>query len=193
MSGDSLSRLIYLVLLGVVVVSWFFAQKRQNLNKTLQQVILWVLLFSGVTILYGLKNDLRLQLAPQTSIEINGDQVILTRANDQHFYATLEINGHDILFVVDTGATDMVLSQQDAKTVGLDPDNLAYFGTASTANGEVATARIKLKEVVLGPYLDRNVTAWVNDGEMFGSLLGMSYLSRFERLEITGDTMTLTR
>jgi len=47
--------------------------------------------------------------------------------------------------------------------------------------------------VRLGPIVDKNVVAYVNDGEMNGSLLGMSYLSLYSKLEIKGDKMILTR
>jgi aspartyl protease family protein len=193
MDGETTARLIYLVLLGAVILTWFLAQNRNRMNKTLQQALLWLLLFSGVVVLYGLRDELRQQVLPRSSVQIDGDRIAIRRAADQHFYATLTVNGQPITFVVDTGATDVVLSREDARRIGFEPDNLVYFGTARTANGEVRTARIKLETVEFAGFTERNVAAWVNDGEMFGSLLGMAYLSRFARLEITGDTLYLTR
>lgn len=193
MDGDTLGRLIYLLLLGLIVGGWFFAQNRKNLNRTLQQAILWLFLFVGMIILYGLKDDLRLQMSPRASVQMQGEQVRLVRERDRHFYATLLINGVEVMFVVDTGATDMVLTPMDARRVGINLDTLIYTGRASTANGEVRTARVKLKDVRLGEFSDKNISAWVNDGEMDMSLLGMAYLSRYSKLEISGDTMLLTR
>ena len=193
MDGDTLGRLIYLLLLGLIVGGWFFAQNRKNLNRTLQQAILWLFLFVGMIILYGLKDDLRLQMSPRASVQMQGEQVRLVRERDRHFYATLLINGVEVMFVVDTGATDMVLTPVDARRVGINLDTLIYTGRASTANGEVRTARVKLKDVRLGEFSDENISAWVNDGEMDMSLLGMAYLSRYSKLEISGDTMLLTR
>ncbi len=191
-TGQSM-ELIYLVILGIMVSFWFFRRRRGSLNKSLQQVILWVFLFAGLVVLYGFKDQLRQQIVPAQAVVIGDGRIALARAADRHFYATVNIDGQDIVFVVDTGATDMVLSQQDARKIGVDPDTLAYVFTAQTANGEVRTARIRLDRVDLAGHVDRNVTAWVNDGEMAGSLLGMSYLSRFSRLEIAGDTLYLTR
>ena len=193
MDGDTLGRLIYLLLLGLIVGGWFFAQNRKNLNRTLQQAILWLFLFVGMIILYGLKDDLRLQMSPRASVQMQGEQVRFVRERDRHFYATLLINGVEVMFVVDTGATDMVLTPVDARRVGINLDTLIYTGRASTANGEVRTARVKLKDVRLGEFSDENISAWVNDGEMDMSLLGMAYLSRYSKLEISGDTMLLTR
>lgn len=193
MAGGDFGQLIYLVLLGVVLIGWYLARHRGNLNRTLQQALLWALLFAGVVVLYGFRDELRQQVMPQTSVMVEGNKVMLTRAGDGHFYARLKIDGKDIVFVVDTGASDLVLSRRDAIRLGINPDDLVYVGTASTANGLVRTARVKLASVELGGFVDRNVTAWVNDGEMQGSLLGMAYLNRFRHLEISGDTLTLTR
>ena len=193
MDGDGIGRLIYLVLLLLVVAGWFFAQRRESLNRTLQQIILWVFLFAGAVLLYAVKNDLKLAVGPSAQVEMSGDQIVLTRNADSHFYATLMVNGTSLVFVVDTGATDMVLSRSDAVAVGLDPDKLAYIGRASTANGMVRTARVRLDRVQIGPIEDRNVTAWVNDGELQTSLLGMGYLQRFAKIEIAGNRMILHR
>ncbi|MEY4981905.1 MAG: hypothetical protein RIR62_171, partial [Pseudomonadota bacterium] len=105
---------------------------------------------------------------------------------------TLEINGTPVRFVADTGATNMVLTRADAARLGIDPDGLVYLGEARTANGTVRTARVELPLVQLGPYRDEDFPAWVNDAEMFGSLLGMDYL-RLYRVEIDGDRMILRR
>ena len=93
--------------------------------------------------------------------------------------------------LVDTGATDIVFTVEDARRAGLDPDSLTFLGRARTANGEVATAFTRAETIALGPILHENVSVTVNSGEMPGSLLGMAYLSRFDRLEISGDRLSL--
>ena len=95
--------------------------------------------------------------------------------------------------MVDTGATEMVLNIDDARRAGIDVDNLAYLGRANTANGVVRTASVQLETVELGSVLDRNFPASVNGGQMDGSLLGMTYLSRFDTLEIKDRELVLTR
>ena len=96
-------------------------------------------------------------------------------------------------FVVDTGATDIVLSQADASRIGLDLGQLAFTGRASTANGIVETARVTLDKIEIANVIDRNVSAIVNKGELFGSLLGMGYLQRWGRIEIENGVLSLTR
>ncbi len=193
MAPDGNARLIYLALLGGVLLVWFVGQNRQKISTVLQQALLWVVLFLGVVVLYGFKDDLQRAIFPTHQAVFDGERFALYRAPDRHFYLTLDVNGTNIDFVIDTGATGVVLSQQDARRAGFDPDNLLYLGVASTANGEVRTASVKLKNVRFGDVLDKNITAWVNDGQLHTSLLGMSYLSRFSSIEIAGDTMFLTR
>ena len=96
-------------------------------------------------------------------------------------------------FIVDTGASNVVLSQQDAERVGIDTDTLIYGGRASTANGEVRTARVMLQDVRLGELDEGSLRAFVNEGELDSSLLGMSYLRRFGRVEITPNMLVLER
>jgi aspartyl protease family protein len=105
----------------------------------------------------------------------------------------LEVNGTPVEFVVDTGATGVVLSQRDADRVGLDAANLVYLGRAMTANGEVRTAPVRLDSMALGGIVDRNIPAWVNEGALDTSLLGMTYLQRWTRIEIAQDELILTR
>ncbi|QLL42797.1 TIGR02281 family clan AA aspartic protease [Sulfitobacter sp. TCYB15] len=187
-------RLIYLIVLMAMVAGWFFMQSRQGWNKTLQQVAVWAMIFTGVAAGYGLWEDINRQGdIPRQAYEASTGSVTLPRARDGHYYLTATINGTPLRFVVDTGATDMVLTRADAEAAGLSPDNLNYLGRASTANGEVRTAYVRLDEVELGGVRDTDVPAVVNEGEMRQSLLGMGYLQRWGRIEITNGELILTR
>ncbi|EAP84366.1 TIGR02281 family clan AA aspartic protease [Sulfitobacter sp. EE-36] len=187
-------RLIYLIVLMAMVAGWFFMQSRQGWNKTLQQVAVWAMIFTGVAAGYGLWEDINRQGdIPRQAYEASTGSVTLPRARDGHYYLTATINGTPLRFVVDTGATDMVLTRADAEAAGLSPDRLNYLGRASTANGEVRTAYVRLDEVELGGVRDTDVPAVVNEGEMRQSLLGMGYLQRWGRIEITNGELILTR
>jgi aspartyl protease family protein len=186
-------QLIYLIVLGAMVAGWFFMQTRQGLNRTLQYAAVWGMIFVGGAAAVGLWQDISRDAGrPQLSQSQSG-QIVVPRARDGHYYLQLQINEVPVQFVVDTGATQMVLTKADAARIGLDPAELDYLGRANTANGEVRTAFVKLDTVSLGDVTDRAVSAVVNDGEMAGSLLGMGYLQRWGRIEITGGELILTR
>lgn len=193
MSGMEYGNLAYLVLLAVVLVFWFFIQNRQSLNKTLQQGAVWGLIFLGVIAAVGLWGDIRQTVQPQQLVMTDAGRIEVPRGPDGHYYLTLTINDAPVRFVVDTGATSMVLTRTDAARVGLAEEDVIFYSEAMTANGVVRTAPVRLEDVALGPFHDSNVRAFVNEGEMTKSLLGMDYLSRFARLEINNGRLILER
>ncbi|MEO1283608.1 MAG: TIGR02281 family clan AA aspartic protease [Pseudomonadota bacterium] len=193
MDDFDFARLTYLVVLGSAVVFWFFAVNRGSMNKVLQQAMIWGFLFIGVIAAYGLWDDVRRSSVPQQMVSIEGGQVELPLSSDGHYYLTADVNGAFIDFVVDTGATDIVLSEADARRAGFTPSELDYIGRAQTANGEVRIAPVRIDRFAVGGIEDVGVRAVVNEGDLDGSLLGMSYLQRFNSVEISGGRLVLTR
>jgi aspartyl protease family protein len=192
MSGEDWGRLAYLGLLLVAVGGWLFTN-RQGWSKNLQQASVWVFLFIGAIVGYGLWDDVRRELLPGQAMVTGTGRIEVPRSFDGHYHLTVEINGAPIDVLVDTGATDLVLTMQDAAAAGIDVGALRFTGRAVTANGEVATAPVRLASVRLGDIEQRDVRASVNGGAMDGSLLGMSYLERFGRIEISGGRLVLER
>jgi len=193
MNSDNLAQLIYLVLLGSVIAGWFFVDNRKNLGKTAQQAAVWGLIFVGAIAAIGLWSDIRDNVAPSQSYIDGMAMVEVPRAPDGHYYLDLDIDGTTVHFVIDTGASDVVLTKEDAARIGIDVENLFYGNIANTANGEVRTAQVRLQNVRLGEIVDLTVGASVNDGEMGTSLLGMTYLQRYSKIELGGGKMVLRR
>jgi aspartyl protease family protein len=193
MDTDNLMRLVYLSVLGTAVVFWFLAQNRQSLNKTLQQVMAWVFIFVGVVAVVGLWEDIRTTVGPAPQMTVTGESIEVPRSADGHYYLPVQVNGEPITFLVDTGASQIVLSDKDARRAGIDPNQLNYFGRALTANGEVRTAPVRLDTLTVGPITDQNVSAWINEGDLHKSLLGMDYLHRFSNIQFTDGRMILSR
>jgi aspartyl protease family protein len=115
-------------------------------------------------------------------------QVMLRRNRAGHFVASGRINGESVVFLVDTGATDVALPLPIARRLGL---ALRPGGVSMTANGTVETWTTRLDSVDVGGIVARNVRASVLPN-MPGDeiLLGMSYLKRLELIQ-RGDTLTL--
>jgi aspartyl protease family protein len=191
MDGEIFGRLAYLAILIVAVGGYLLVEFRGRMGQLVRGLMSWGLIVVGLMAGYGLWQDIGPGLMPQQSVAQTGE-VTLPRAADGHYYLVLDVNGQPIEFMVDTGATNVVLSRADAMRIGMDPAALAYLGSAQTANGVVRTARVLLENVTLGDFADARLPAYVNDGEMDGSLLGMAYLGKF-RIEITGDRMILRR
>lgn len=191
MDQDSTMRLIYLGVLAAAVAGWAFAEMRGNLGKSLRFALIWALIVVGLVAGYGLWGDLRRGLIGGQD-ERAGGVVSLPRAADGHYYAEVTIGGQPLRFLVDTGASTIVLTRADAARIGIDPERLEYSGQALTANGAVRTATVTLPEVALGPYRDGGLSADVTDGALDVSLLGMSYLSLF-RVTVLDAQMDLSR
>ena len=193
MTTDDKAYVFYLSILLTAIVGSFLYSRRGNLSQTVQQALIWVLIFAGAITAYGFSDVFKAQIFPSSAIQNGTGSVTLSGANDGHFHATIEINGQDIDFVIDTGASAIVLSKNDAKRINIDVDNLNYLGRSETANGTVSTAFVSLGIVKLGDITDYDLPASVNGGELFGSLLGMDYLNLFSEFRINGDKLTLTR
>ena len=158
-------QLVYLTLLGIANGGSALVAGRRQLGKTLQQAMIWVLIFVGVIGAYGLWEDLSRDVSSRQSV-VDADTISVPRSRDGHYYLTLDINNEAIPFVIDTGASQVVLSQRDAARIGIDLEGLRYFGSAMTANGVVETAPVILDTVQLGSISDVNIPAVVNGGEM---------------------------
>lgn len=195
LSADDIATMIYLGAFAVLLTGVYLAQSRLKASQMLQQGAIWVFIFIGAIAAAGLWQEISDDVIPRQTVAIDGGDAIITapRARDGHYYLTLMINGTPTRFVVDTGATDLVLSKKDAAAAGLDLQTLAFLGRANTANGQVRTAMVRLDTVEVGALRDENVRAVVNEGDMDTSLLGMSYLEHFGRIEISGGDLTLTR
>ncbi len=191
MDGDTVSRLIYLSLLAAAVGGWALMEMRGRLGQSLRYLLIWAFIAVGLIAGYGLWRDVQRGLIGGQSTSETG-MVTLPRDADGHFYADLQIEGETIHFLIDTGASSIVLSKFDARKLGIDTDALAFSGQAMTANGTVRTAQVNLRQIALGPHVDTDVPADVNDGDLDTSLLGMSYLSLY-RMTLAGDEMSLSR
>lgn len=113
------------------------------------------------------------------------------KGGDGQYWAQAEVDGRWVRFVVDTGASVVALTREDARRLGLDPESLNYATPVSTANGQTKAAEIELDHVsVAGARVDHVPAMVVHDG-LQTSLLGMSYLGRLSRFEATRTALIL--
>lgn len=125
------------------------------------------------------------------STDSRPSEVRLGRSGDSHFYADVDIDGTSIRMLVDSGASVVALTRKDAEAIGIDVDSLPIGGTARTAGGDVQMRVLMLDSVDIDGIEVRRVEAAVIDADMGVSLLGQSFLSKLEAVNVEGDTMTL--
>ena len=109
-----------------------------------------------------------------------------------HYSARATINKADIDVMVDTGASVVALSYEDAQNAGLRPNTLDFTVDVSTANGAVKAARVKLDRVEIDTVRVDDVDALVlPQGALKGTLLGMSFLSKLTSFKSENGVLTL--
>jgi aspartyl protease family protein len=122
--------------------------------------------------------------------EGGGKQIVLTAQSGGHFHANGAINGQSVRFMVDTGATGIALTRDDARRAGLAVSAGMFDVVAEGASGEVKGEWVTLDSVKLGREEAMQVPAVILDGGQ-QSLLGQSFLQQFSSVEIKGDRMLL--
>ena len=132
--------------------------------------------------------ELKARNEPQFTTE--DGSLELQRNDDGHFYADVRINGNSVHMLIDTGASGIALSRDDARTAGLATSIGMPDVVGEGADGEVHGEYVKLDKVELGPLTASGLDAIVlNSGQQ--SLLGQSFLSKFSSVQIEGDRMVL--
>lgn len=115
----------------------------------------------------------------------------LTKAVDGHYWAQGDVDGTQVRFLVDTGASSVALTGDDARRLGYDPGSLVYDVPVHTASGQTHAARIRLPSLSVGGARVRDVQAMVVQQGLTTSLLGMTYLGRLSRFEATPRALIL--
>lgn len=117
---------------------------------------------------------------------------LLTANRNGHFFARAYINGRPISVMVDTGATRIAITYEDAEQLGLRPHSSDYTLTTRTANGTGRVAPVILDSVTIGDVEVTNLNGLVAEpGKLHITLLGMEFISRLERFELRGRELLL--
>ncbi|MFK8040411.1 MAG: TIGR02281 family clan AA aspartic protease [Rickettsiaceae bacterium] len=118
--------------------------------------------------------------------------IAIARQNDGHFYINTVVNNVPIRFMIDTGATGIALTKQDAIKLGINLKTLEYNKAHSTANGITYSAKVTLKSLRIENTVFSDIKAHVSQGNLDVSLLGMSVISRFKSFTIDQDLLYIT-
>ena len=113
----------------------------------------------------------------------------VAKGADGHFWADADVNGKSVHFLVDTGATAVALTPQDAERLGIRAKDLKYGYDVTTAGGGARAAAVTLASISINGARVENVQALVVADGLDVSLLGMSYLGRLTRFEATRSTL----
>jgi aspartyl protease family protein len=127
---------------------------------------------------------------PSVSAETtSASPATIAKSSDGHFWADGQVNGAAVRFLVDTGATAVALTPDDARRLGF--TNLAYSNRVVTAGGQTRAASVRLASVTVAGARLENVDALVIENGLDTSLLGMTYLGRLASFQATRQALIL--
>lgn len=194
--GSSFSLVYNVSWMALLAVS-AIAFSRTPMKTHARNALIWLAIFIAVIVgvsfwqeWRGLGSRVAGSLMPGRVIE-EGQAIWVQRAQDGQFWLIGEVNGSEIRFMVDTGASVVVLTMEDAERAGIMVGPADFTGFAQTANGTVAVAPVRIATLAVGRITELDVPAIVNGGELGASLLGMSFLSRLSGFEVRGDRLYL--
>lgn len=197
---EAKGQLIQGVVLLALLLGSAALHRRSPPGHILRNVGLWtaiaVALFAGYSYrfeLLAIKDRMVAELLPRVGVEVAPGAVSFRADASGHFVVEATVDGIDIRFLVDTGASDVVLSPADAERLGFDLKKLNYTRRFETANGIVVGAPVRLGSVAIGSIVVADVRATVNGAPMQNSLLGMSFLGRLSGYQVSRDTLVLRR
>jgi aspartyl protease family protein len=126
----------------------------------------------------------------RSAVVAGGLEVVIARSSDLHYYADAGVNGRQVHFMIDTGASEVALTEADAKAAGIavDPDKYEVIGDG--ASGMVRGQYVQLKTLELGGMRQKDVKAVVVPGASV-SLLGQPFLDKIDEIVIRDGEMRL--
>jgi aspartyl protease family protein len=189
-----LYRVGWIALIGASVLTF----ARANPKSALRNAAIWVAIFAVLTGILSFKDDAAFigqrllgAISPSQGMAHDDGSVSFPAGPDGHFYIQAKVNGGRVTFMVDTGASDIVLAPNDARRIGFDPASLDFDQLAETANGTVTGAAIRLESLIVGSIAMRQLPATVNGADMSESLLGMEFLNRLHGWRVENGVLTL--
>jgi aspartyl protease family protein len=200
--GSDTGYLIYYAAFAALVGSGILASRR-DLGQAARQLGLWALILLGLVTAYVYRDDAQ-QVASRvtaglipgrasTTVDDKGfNTVVLYKSLGGHFLADTMVDGSPVPMMVDTGATMIALSFEDAERAGLHPQTLDFSSTVMTANGPARSATVTIPQLSVGGITRTNLKAGVAErGKLDRSLLGMNFLGTLSAVSFSGDELRL--
>ncbi len=190
--------LVRLVGVLALVSSAILFGRRFRAREVVRNIAIWlgvgaVLLlgYSYRDVLTAMRDRVSAEFLPTEPIAADARTVVLTETEAGDYRATGEVNGIRVRFAIDTSASDIVLSPEDARRIGIDTTALNYIHDTGTANGVGHTADATVASLTLGPIRFENLRVSVNQAPMDTSLLGMAFLRKMQSFEFRGHKLYL--
>ncbi|WP_155265181.1 retropepsin-like aspartic protease family protein [Sphingomonas segetis] len=193
MTNDLMLGGVY-ILMAMMLVLGALMSRREPMAKLVTMAMAWVVIFAAGFVLFTFRDDFG-YLAERLKAEALGSPVTegaVTRipmAIDGHFWVHAKLNGQNVKFLVDSGATMTTIDRQTAKEAGVKVSPRADE-FVRTGNGIIRVARGRADELSVGSIVRRNIGLQVADNDDL-NVLGMNYLSTLSRWGVEGRWLIL--
>jgi aspartyl protease family protein len=192
------ARLVYYVGFLAILASSIVFSRRYRFAEVIRAIALWTVVTAVLIVGYTYQSDLadiavrvRSSLIPSYGVAVNADEFVLSESEGGNFTVYGSVNGAPIRFLIDTGASEIVLSPADAQRAGIDVQNLDYSRTYETANGIGHGATVTVASLAVGPVHFNDVPVAIDRTPMSSSLLGMAFLKRLKSFEFRNRQLYL--
>ena len=186
----NVGHLIYAVAL-LVAVLFMGRGIFRNGSQAARNAAIWAAIFAVGMLVYVAKDEILLRLVPSEPRLNELGQIVLHRAEGGHFYVNADVSGVSIRFLVDTGASRVVLSPKDAKRIGVIQSALSFDQRVNTANGEAWSAHYTIEAMEIEGIEFSAIRASVNQVDMKNSLLGMTFLDMLQSYTVKNNKLIL--
>ena len=197
-SGEEWAEAGYYFGFIALVLSGLVFARRIKLREVARNLIIWVGIVVTMALGVSFRGELtavaqrvRSELIPAYAVTTAPHTLALTQSEDGNFYVIGAVNGEPVRFLIDTGASDIVLSPADAKRLGVDLATLNFGRAYETANGTGHGAALIIDRLAIGPIQFSHIPVAINGAPMDSSLLGQSFFRRLESFEIKGHRLFL--
>ena len=190
-SGES-PYIFYYVLLIVLVASSLIGM-RLPLRKAAKMILAWVAIFGVIFVIVAFRGEFanlgqRLRAEATGSEIVAGETVRIPMSDDGHFWVTARVNGQEVRFMVDSGASVTTVSKNVAQAAGI-PITFRRV-MVNTANGQAWVTKSHAETLHVGPIERSDFPVDVNETDGI-NLLGMNFLSSLETWRVEGRFLVL--
>jgi aspartyl protease family protein len=193
MTNDLMLGGVY-ILMAMMLVLGALMTRREPAARLVKMALAWIVIFAAGFVLFTFRDDFG-YLAERLKAEAIGTPVTegrMTRipmAIDGHFWVHAKLNGENVRFLVDSGATMTTIDRQTARDAGVkvSPRADEYV---RTGNGIIRVARGRADELTVGGIVRKDVGLQVADNDDL-NVLGMNYLSTLSRWGVEGRWLIL--
>ena len=192
MNSEDSPYFFYYILLIVLVASSLIGM-RLPLKKAAKMILAWIAIFGIIFILVAFRGEFgglgqRLYAEATGSEIVAGETVRIPMSDDGHFWVTARVNGQEVRFMVDSGASVTTLSKNDAQSAGI-PTTFRRV-MVNTANGQAWVTKSHADTLQVGPIERSDFSVDINETEDV-NLLGMNFLSSLESWRVEGRFLVL--